>query len=293
MTISQKLRGSLLLAILIVDTLIFCLPLYFFSFVKLIPITPLQRLCSRINNWIGTAWSALIQLGIRLGIKTKFEVTGLEKFCKKDWYLVIANHQSWVDIVTLQYIFTNKIPFFRFFLKDQMKWVPLLGLAWWGLDFPFMKRHSKEAIAKDPSLRGKDLEKTKASCKKFAHLPVSIVNFVEGTRFTKTKHDQQQSPYANLLNPKAGGIACVLSSMDDMIKKIINVTIVYPEGAASIWQFLCSGVPKIKVHLEILEVNKNLVGNYFKDKAHQQYFKDWLNELWQAKQQQIELMLKA
>ncbi len=293
MKLFPKLCGALLLAVLIVETLILCIPLYFFSLLKLIPIVPLQRICSRVNNWIATIWATIIKFGIKFGIKTKFEVTGLEKFCKKEWYLIIANHQSWVDIVTLQYIFTNKIPMFRFFLKDQMKWVPLLGLAWWGLDFPFMKRHSKEALSRNPSLRGKDLARTKASCKNFACLPVSIVNFVEGTRFTQAKHDLQHSPYPNLLKPKAGGIACVLASMDEMIKKIINVTIVYPDGAKDLWQFLCSGIPKIKVHLEVLEVNKKLIGDYFKDEIHQEQFKQWLNELWQAKQLQIEKMLKA
>jgi 1-acyl-sn-glycerol-3-phosphate acyltransferase len=291
MTISKHLRGTALLIALILDTLILCLPLYFFSILKLIPIKPLQNLCSKINDGIATAWSMVIKLGIKAGIKTKWEITGFEKLRRKDWYLILANHQSWTDIVALQYVFTNKIPGFRFFLKDQMKWVPLLGLAWWGLDFPFMKRHSKEAIAKDPSLRGKDLEKTKQSCKKFTRLPVSIVNFVEGTRFTKQKHEQQQSPYKNLLKPKAGGIACVLGSMDEMIKKIINVTIVYPEGAKNLWQFLCGEIPKIKIHLEVLEVNKKLIGDYFKDAKHQEQFKQWLNELWQAKQLRIESML--
>ena len=33
----------------------------------------------------------------------------------------------------------------------------ILGLAWWFLDYPFMKRHSRDALQKHPELRGEDL----------------------------------------------------------------------------------------------------------------------------------------
>jgi 1-acyl-sn-glycerol-3-phosphate acyltransferase len=40
----------------------------------------------------------------------------------------------------LQRIFHGRIPFLKFFLKQELIWVPVIGLAWWALDFPFMKR---------------------------------------------------------------------------------------------------------------------------------------------------------
>ena len=87
--------------------------------------------------------------------------------------------------------------------------MPLLGLAWWALDFPFMKRYSREELARRPELAGRDIEATQRACAKFRDIPVSIMNFAEGTRYTGAKHAAQASPFPNLLNPKAGGVAFV------------------------------------------------------------------------------------
>ena len=43
-------------------------------------------------------------------------------------YLVSSNHLSWVDVLVLQRCFNRKLPFFRFFIKSQLFWVPFLGL---------------------------------------------------------------------------------------------------------------------------------------------------------------------
>ncbi len=65
---------------------------------------------------------------------------GVDSLHQRGWYLVSSNHQSWVDILVLQRIFHGRIPFLKFFLKQELIWVPVIGLAWWALDFPFMKR---------------------------------------------------------------------------------------------------------------------------------------------------------
>src|SRR3546814_9530339 len=110
--------------------------------------------------------------------------------------------------------FNRRIPLLKFFLKQELIKVPLLGLAWWALDFPFRKRFTRAEIEANPSLKGKDLETTRKACEKFKEMPTSVMNFFEGTRFTQAKHDQQQSPYEFLLKPKAGGTAFALSAMD-------------------------------------------------------------------------------
>ena len=114
---------------------------------------------------------------------------------------------------------TAAVPFLKFFLKKELIWVPILGIAWWALDFPFMKRYSAAVLKKRPHLRGKDIEITRQACKKFKSLPVSIMNFVEGTRFTREKHDKQKSPFTHLLKPKAGGIGFVLSTMGEQLQQ--------------------------------------------------------------------------
>ena len=89
---------------------------------------------------------------------TELQVDGLENLKPDEWYMMIANHQSWVDILVLLRVFNRRIPYLKFFLKKSLIWVPLLGLAWWALEFPFMRRYSKAEIDRNPSLRGKDIE---------------------------------------------------------------------------------------------------------------------------------------
>jgi 1-acyl-sn-glycerol-3-phosphate acyltransferase len=150
---------------------------------------------------------------------------------RRGWYLVNCNHQSWADILVLQHLLTRRIPLLKFFLKQQLVWVPVMGLAWWALDFPFMRRHSDDVLKAHPELRAKDQESTRLACEKFALIPTSVMNFCEGTRFTLAKHQRQQSPYRHLLRPKAGGIALALNVMGDKFRAILDVTIVYPDGA--------------------------------------------------------------
>ena len=150
---------------------------------------------------------------------------GVESLHPRGWYLVSSNHQSWVDILVLQRIFHGHIPFLKFFLKQELIWVPVIGLAWWALDFPFMKR------GKGQGARQSDLKSTREACEKFKRIPTSVINFVEGTRFTPAKHAKQASPYRHLLKPKIGGLGIALATMGEQFEALLDVTIVYPHGA--------------------------------------------------------------
>ena len=156
--------------------------------------------------------------------------------------MVISNHQSWIDIITLQTVFNRKIPFLKFFIKKELIWVPIMGPAWWALDFPFMKRYSPEFLAKKPHLKGKDIEITRIACSKFKTMPVSVMNFVEGTRFSENKHYRQRSPYNNLLKPKAGGTGFVLTIMGEQLNSILNITIKYTGEDKKFWSLLCGRI---------------------------------------------------
>ena len=197
--------------------------------------------------------------------------------------MVVANHQSWLDILVLQKIFHGKIPFLKFFLKKELIWVPFLGLTWWALDFPFMKRYTKSFLKKHPHLKGKDVEITQKACAKFKNMPVSVMNFLEGTRFTPEKSSRQQSPFAHLLKPKAGGIAFVLAAMGEQMHQMLNVTIAYPGGIRNIWQFLCGNVKEIRVRVESLPIDPELIGDYFTDKKFRVTFQNHLNVMWAEK----------
>ena len=180
---------------------------------------------------------------MRLTQRTRWDVQGVDALRYEGWYLVNCNHQSWADIFVLQHLLNRRIPMLKFFLKQQLIYVPVIGLAWWALDFPFMKRHGKAELRKRPELRGQDAEATRRACEKFALVPTSVMNFAEGTRFTAAKHRSQSSPYRHLLKPKAGALALALNAMGEHFHSLIDVTIVYPGGAPNFWEFVCGKAP--------------------------------------------------
>jgi 1-acyl-sn-glycerol-3-phosphate acyltransferase len=239
------------------------------------------------ETWISgnSGWMALTQ-------RTEWDVEGIAGLDPQDWYLVNSNHQSWADIFVLQHLFNRRIPLLKFFIKDQLKWVPVMGLAWWALDFPFMRRHSEEFLKKHPEMRGKDQAATRRACEKFALIPTSVMNFLEGTRFTPAKHARQNSPYRHLLKPKAGGIALALNAMGDKFRAILDVTIVYPDGAPKFWDFLCGRLRRVIVRVQSLPVPGHLMNSdYGGDAATREAFAQWVQQLWRDKDAQIERLL--
>jgi len=288
-------RGSLSLILYILNTVFWCIPLYVLAAAKAaVPLKSWSRLCSRILNAIAENWIWVNNQNQRLlAGKTRWDVQGIETLERSEWYLVLANHQSWVDILVLQRIFHRKIPFLKFFIKKELLWFPFLGQAWWAMDFPFVKRYTKSYLQKKPHLKGKDLEITRKACKKFKKMPVSIMNFVEGTRFTNEKHLRQQSPYSHLLKPKAGGIAFVLGSMGEQIHRVLDVTIVYPDGVTSFWALLCGKIREIKVKVRSLPVSPEILGDYANDGHFRVRLQRWLNNIWAEKNRYIEEIMTS
>ncbi len=285
----QELRGIVAVVLVSLNTLLICLPLFAIALARLLPIPFWQRGCRRALVVLGETWIDVNSLLLRLLVPVRIEAHGLEPLRHDVSYLVACNHASWSDIVVLQHVFNHRIPFLRFFLKQQLIYVPLLGLAWWALDFPFMRRHSPAMLAKHPELRLQDMLTTRRACERFRDAPVSLLNFLEGTRFTAAKHRGQSSPYRNLLRPKAGGLAFAVEAMGDQVHGLIDVTLVYPEGARTIWDFLCGRVPRVVVHAQERPIPQHLLrGGYSDDDATRVAFQEWIAAMWQAKDERID-----
>jgi 1-acyl-sn-glycerol-3-phosphate acyltransferase len=255
----------------------------------LVPIPAWRRLTSRwmvvvAENWI-SGNTAIFDL---TGAMPR-EVHGVDGLRRQEWYLVVSNHRSWVDILVLQATFNRRIPFLKFFLKRQLIWVPLLGIAWWALDFPFMRRHSAAYLAKHPEKRGQDLAATQLACERFREIPTSVMNFVEGTRFTPAKHVATGSPFRHLLAPRAGGVSFVLSAMGGMLHSMLDVTIVYAGRTPSLWD-LCSGrVSHILVDVQQRPIEPWMsTGDYAEDPAFRERFQQWLRGIWTEKDARLE-----
>ena len=238
----RNLRGVTFFCGITVNTIFWFIPIFALSIAKfLLPLAPVRRSITRILMAIGENWVSLNGYLMRYAGSVDIQSRGVETLRRDGWYLVIANHQTWVDIVVLQAVFNRRVPFLKFFIKQQLIWFPLLGIAWWAMDMPFMKRYSPSYLAKNPHMKGKDLQTTRKACEKFRDTPTSVLNFIEGTRFSEQKRANRKSPYENLLQPRAGGFAIALSSMGKLFTSIVDVTLVYPEEATRFWGHVLRG----------------------------------------------------
>ena len=284
-------RGCLAFIFWVLNLLFWATPIIILSPIKLLPIKILQTLCSSLLVCFASNWIKVNGVIERLIHPVKIHLHNADvELSEKEWYMVIANHQSWVDILILQRVLNKKIPFLKFFLKKELIFVPFLGMAWWALDFPFMRRYSTAQLKKNPKLRGKDIEITRKACAKFKSTPVSVMNFVEGTRLTTEKHDKQKSPFKHLLKPKAGGLAFALSALGDHIHKVVDVAIYYPEQTPTFWQYICGEVKDVHVHISVSEIDAKMRGDYQKDRAFKIGFQQHLNQLWIEKDAILETM---
>lgn len=294
-SILSFINGTIASLIYFLNTVFWFIPIMLCSLVKLMPVKPLQKLMSLIADECATLWISMNKVNQQIFSRTRFKVVMPPTLSTKQWYMVIANHQSWVDILVLQRVFNHKIPFLKFFLKQNLIYVPFIGLVWWGLDFPFMKRYSKAFLEKNPHLKGKDLETTKKACEKFESTPVSVMNFVEGTRFTNKKSQTPLNKTLGLhkmLAPKSGGVAFVLNAMGPRLTDLVNVTICYPNGVPSFWDFVSGKVADIVVDVDTISIislfeSGVYSAEYFNDEAQKQVFQNYLNTLWQNKQAKL------
>ncbi len=288
-------RAAVAVSLLAVNTLFWCGLLFLFALVKLL--LPFERVRAAIDpllNSIATRWIAGNNAWMRLTQPTVWDVEGLEGIDPRGWYLVSCNHQSWVDIFVLQRLLNRRIPLMKFFLKYELIYVPVMGLAWWALDFPFMRRHSDRYLRKHPEKRLEDLETTRRACEKFARLPTSVMNFVEGTRFTPQKRDAQRSPYRHLLKPKSGALALTLNALGERFESLIDVTIVYPGGVPTFWQFLRGDVERIVVRMTRRPIPVEFFhADAMTDSRARKRVQAWLHEIWQEKDRRIDALLQA
>ena len=286
----SALRGVLTSFILGLNTLVVALSLVLPSLVKLLlPFAAVRRVADRLLAALASTWVAVNSAWIAaVAPRARWDVQGLDGLDPRGWYLVTSNHQTWVDILVLQRVFHGRIPFLKFFLKRELIWVPVIGLAWWALDFPFMSRGKGKAALQ------KDLATARLACEKFRHVPTSVMNFVEGTRATPAKIAADKSPYRHLLRPKVGGLSVALATMGEQFDALLDVTLVYPRGTPSFWDLLCGRLDTVVVRVQAHAIPAELVGlEQATGRAHVVRLGRWTEQLWTAKDQLIDDLLRA
>lgn len=284
------LRGILVIVLMTVVTIPMALMVIVCGLiVKCLPSKKLHRHAIGWLMRLTQLWIALLNLIMHINGRSRWKIYGNEPLNPKGCYVLISNHRSWVDILVLNAYFNRKIPMIKFFMKEELKWqLPIAGLACWVLEYPFMKRHTRAELMQDPSLKGKDVETTRRACRKLRDNPSSLVNFVEGTRFTWKKHARQQSPFKNLLKPRAGGLAIVIEELNTDLTGIIDATLCYPDGDMTFWKFVTGDFSSIILDYRVIKITPNLIGDYYENREFRAYFQSWLNTVWQEKDKLID-----
>ena len=255
----------------------------------LLPFKPVHRLLATAGRGCFRGWTQVNTGLINLFNAVDWQISGEQALDRESWYLLISNHKSWLDIPVVSGFAHKLIPEPKFFLKDQLKWIPFLGTGCWALDMPYMNRYSAATLAKQPHLKGKDIETTRKSCAKFLTVPTTIINFVEGSRCTEQKRLAKSSPFQYLLPPKAGGIAFTLASMGEQFNAILDVTLIYPDNQQHVaLDMLMGRLKRIVIQADVLAVDEQVIGDYFNDPMFRERFQLWLNQRWHGKDQHIQ-----
>lgn len=294
------MRGLLTILLLMLNTLLWGTPIVLLGIVKFaVQITaPRSRTRTRVMLALASLGEGWVRTNGRIFdrmLPTRWDIQGIdEKLDPLGRYLVISNHQSWVDIFALQRAFYGRAAFLRFFLKHQLIWFPIVGQACWAMEFPFMHRYSQEYLERHPEKRGKDLETTRRAAQRYRHIPVSILNFVEGTRFTRDKQADQESPYRHLLRPRIGGIAFVLASLGDQLDAVFDMTIAYPDREVSMWAFVNGTIPEIVVRARRVTVPPEFMTAAVTEPGpEREGLKQWIGEIWREKDNAIDTVVHS
>ena len=291
-SVFQNILGAISMVLLVVHTLI--IGIFVFTSICWKLALPERHRVKYANPFVmgvSNVWLAVILFWLRHVLRIRFEVDNEVELSKKQWYMVVSNHQSWVDIFALFHATKGKIPLLKFFIKKELMKVPVVGQAWWAMDYPFMQRHSPAYIAKHPEKADDDLRATKKACEKFSHVPTSIVNFLEGTRFNEQKRVKQNAPYQYLLRPKAGGIAFAIQALGERFSSMIDTTIVYEGHPPSFWDLACGRVGTVSMQMRPVEIPEKFIKmDYQHNRQDKKDFQQWLHELWLVKDAHIAQM---
>ena len=283
----ETLRGSIAMTWIALHTTFWCVPLYVMGCVRLAMPAGRARIAVGglmdriIDGWVAS--NRLLVWALRL-TAIDARVTNAADLRRDGWYLVVSNHQSWVDIIVLQNTLLGRIPPLKFFTKRELIWVPLAGVAMWFLGFPYVRRYGRERLAQNPELREHDRNATLKACLGFVERPTSVLSFLEGTRFTDAKHAAQASSYRYLLNPRPTGLSYVATALGDRANALVDVTIHYPDGVPGFWDFLCGRCSRIGVTVDALGVPESLTPA---SGDAREILNRWAGELWQAKDRRI------
>lgn len=281
---THTLRGTATIVLLLLNLGFWGVPVLTIGVLKLVTRGEARRRVIRIVADLTARWVGTNNAIFDLMLGTVWDVDGIGDVDRDGRYLIFSNHVSWADIFVVLRVFHRRVAFPRFFLKRELAWFPIIGQAAWALDYPFMRRYTAEYLATHPEKRGKDLETTRRACQRYRNVPVAILNFLEGTRFTEEKRVDQDSPHAHLLRPRVGGVAFVLACLGDQLDGIIDVTIAYPGHVTTAWDFVSGRIDRVAVRARCVDIPAEFLTDRITEPGPERdSFKQWVEETWREK----------
>ncbi|NVK75764.1 MAG: 1-acyl-sn-glycerol-3-phosphate acyltransferase [Oceanospirillaceae bacterium] len=283
-TLIQPVIGLVSFVFMCINVFCWALLVHLIAPLLLLKRTSYESFAERCVNRLYDGWLASCEWWFRHVLGVRWELDDTMQVDFEHWHLIIANHRSWVDVFVIFAQLKGRRPLPRVFMKQALIWMPFVGTATYIMGFPFMKRYTKEQVKKNPKLAGKDLATTKRSCKRLLNRPNSIMSFVEGTRFSPSKHEQQSSPYQCLLKPKAGGIGFILQTMPRTIKSITDINVLYEQETVTGWDLLCGRIGKVKVMVREVALPESILApDYRAAEKDREHFFTWFNLYWHDK----------
>ena len=257
----------------------------------LIPIAVVRHHLSVGMDWFAYRWCHCNRLIGQYVVGIKITRLGFERLSQNKTYFLAANHRSWNDLFALCAAFDGYLPPYKVFAKRQLMYIPLFGQILWALDFPMMKRHSKDAIAKNPKLKGEDIRIVRKKFEQFRGRQICVLNFLEGTRNKPHKHAAQGSPYTHLLKPKSGGLAFALKAMGKQRDVLLDINFLYPDGDGEFWELMTGRVPHVVVDVREIDVPEEMTTGDYTDPEFRARFQVWLDGWWREKDARIGQLL--
>ena len=284
------LRGVSLLLLVSAQTILMGTAIFLIMPLKFLTTGRLRSRVVSVMEWIAhRGWCSLNGWLMRHLLPTRWTIRGDAKITRDRTYLLIANHRSWNDLFAMMVAFTDRVPPYKVFIKQQLIWLPVVGQVVWAIDFPFMKRYTREQVRANPNLKGRDVETTRRMFARYGDRQVTIFNFVEGTRITEAKHSAQQSPYKHLLKPKAGGVAYAIRAIGNKLDAVLDVTFFYVGGPWSFWDLFCGRIPEVIIDVREVQAPAAIgQGDYNADDGARQTTQEWITGIWRDKDALLE-----
>ncbi|HUT78987.1 MAG TPA: 1-acyl-sn-glycerol-3-phosphate acyltransferase [Polyangia bacterium] len=196
-------------------------------------------------------WWRLFGLLVRALHGARVEVTG-DRLPRGGNLLVVANHQQMADICFLALLADRQRAAgdLKWFVKRQVRYVPLLGWGMAFLDNLFVER----SWSRDR----RSIEATFARLRRDG-ARFWVVLFAEGTRATAEKiaaggrlwQRQGREPALHVLPPRTRGFVATLAGLAGALPAVCDLTIAYEGGVPSLWQFILGYAPVARVHVRL------------------------------------------